>query len=282
MIIIADSGATKTHWVIMDDGSVQLELYSKGFNPYYYKTEEFTKSLFEQFRGKVIFEKISAIHFYAAGCSSDANAEIIRNALSRIFTNAQISANHDLYGAAIALLGNNRGIACILGTGSNSCLWDGQSIIHNVPSLGYMLGDEGSGTYLGKLLVREILLGIADKEITKQFYKTVQMDFSGVLDEIYKKPNPNQFLSQQSKFVRNHINNEYCHDLVKRSFDAFVSVQVSKYSGYHELPVSFTGSVAANFSDILQDVLIKHQIIMGKLIKEPMEGLIEYHRKKIN
>jgi len=277
MILVADSGATKTHWVLLNSGSVQMELYSTGFNPYYYKTEVFTESLLDQFNDKVEFDKISAIYFYAAGCSSPANAEIIRSALGKIFSHAQIEAHHDLYGAAIALLGNEKGIACILGTGSNSCLWDGQTIIHNVPSVGYLLGDEGGGTYLGKLLVREILLGIADQEISELFYDFVKMDFSGVLDEIYKKPNPNQFLSQQSKFIRSHIQNSYCKELVKRSFHDFVNVQLLKYPGYQNLSTCFTGSVAANFKEILVEVLKEHNIKMGKVIKEPMEGLIEYH-----
>jgi len=271
MKLIADSGATKTHWVLLNEGSVQLEIYSKGFNPYYYKSEDFTRSLLDQFRGKVTFDKVSDIYFYAAGCSSETNAEIIRVSLSWIFTNARISANHDLYGAAIALLGNEKGIACILGTGSNSCLWDGQTIVYNVPSVGYLLGDEGGGTYLGKLLVREILLGIADREIEKLFYESVKY-------EIYKKPNPNQFLSQQSKFIRAHIHHEYCRELVRRSFRAFVDVQLSKYPGYKNLPTCFTGSIAANFKEILEEVLSEHQIKLGKLIKEPMVGLIEYHK----
>ena len=160
MILIADSGATKTHWVLINKGIVELEIYSKGFNPYYYKAGDFTESLLNEFKGKVSYNDISSVYFYAAGCSSETNAEIIRNTLQAIFLNAIIEAHHDLYGAALALLGNNKGIACILGTGSNSCLWDGQSIIHNVPSVGYLLGDEGGGTYIGKLLVKEILLGI--------------------------------------------------------------------------------------------------------------------------
>ena len=167
MILIADSGATKTHWVLLDKGEVQLEVYSKGFNPYYYKADDFTQSLMEEFIGRISFKDISAIYFYAAGCSSKANVNIIQSSLSKIFVKATIFAHHDLYGAAIALLGNEKGIACILGTGSNSCLWDGQTIIHNVPSLGYLLGDEGGGTYTGKLLVREILLGIAPLEVSE-------------------------------------------------------------------------------------------------------------------
>lgn len=278
MILVADSGATKTHWVLLDKGTVQLEIYTKGFNPYYYKGDEFTESLLDEFIGNVSFKDISAIYFYAAGCSSKANVKIIQNTLSKIFVKASIVANHDLYGAAIALLGNEKGIACILGTGSNSCLWDGQNIIHNVPSVGYLLGDEGGGTYTGKLLVREVLLGIAEKEVADLFYDSVGLNFSSVLDRIYKEPNPNQFLSQQTKFLREYIAYPYCRDVVARSFGDFVNVQLIKYPGINSLPACFTGSVAANFQDILKEVLKKYGIQLGKIIKEPIEGLITYHK----
>ncbi len=279
MILVADSGATKTHWVLLDKGKVQLEVYSKGFNPYYYKADDFTQSLMDEFIGKISFKDISAIYFYAAGCSSKANANIIQSILSKIFVNASIFAHHDLYGAAIALLGNEKGIACILGTGSNSCLWDGQTIIHNVPSVGYLLGDEGGGTYTGKLLVREILLGIAPLEVSELFYDSLSLNFSSVLDRIYKEPNPNQFLSQQTRFLREFIDKPYCRDVVSRSFNDFVDVQLINYPGVKSLPASFTGSVAANFKDILKEVLNDHGIKMGKIIKEPMEGLIAYHSR---
>lgn len=277
MILIADSGATKTHWVLIDGGNVILEVYSSGFNPYYYKTEDFIQSLLAEFVGKISYDQIATVYFYAAGCSSKVNVEIIESALSTVFINAKIFANHDLYGAAIALLGNKSGIACILGTGSNSCLWDGKRITHNVPSVGYLLGDEGGGTYIGKMLVREILLGTADQEISELFYKSVNLNFSSVLDRIYKDENPNQFLSQQTKFLREHIEYPYCRELLTRCFGDFVDVQLSKYPDYNKRSVSFTGSIAANFEDILKEVLYSYGITMGKVIKEPMEGLIYYH-----
>lgn len=277
MILIADSGATKTHWVLLDKESVKIEVYSKGFNPYYYKGDKFTESLLEKFENNIAFNEVSSIYFYAAGCSSDANADIIKNTLNKVFRNAEIFAHHDLYGAAIALLGNEKGIACILGTGSNSCLWDGQNIIHNVPSVGYLLGDEGGGTYTGKLLVREVLLGNADKEITELFYKSVGLDFSSVLDRIYKKPNANQFLARQTKFLREHISHPYCQNLMARSFRDFIDVQLIKYPGVYSLPVCFTGSIASNFIEILSEVLMEHGMLLGKVMKEPIEGLIAYH-----
>lgn len=277
MILIADSGATKTHWVLIDRKRVKAEFYTSGFNPYYYGGENFVQSLKDSLNDRDLAGKVDMIYFYAAGCSSEANVKIVERLLGGVFENAGIVARHDLYGAAIALLGNTKGIACILGTGSNSCLWDGNNIIANVPSVGYLLGDEGGGTYSGMLLTREVLLGIADKEIAQLFYESVNMNFSAVLDKIYKEPNPNRFFSQQTKFLRQNIDNKYCREVMRRSFSDFVNVQLLNYPGVRSLPVSFTGSVAANFQDILVEVLNSKGISMGRIIKEPMEGLVEYH-----
>lgn len=277
MILIADSGATKTHWVMINDKQVVEELYTPGFNPYYYKAGQFEESLYRELSGKVPAEKIREIYFYGSGISSGTNKQIVKNALVKVFPHATISTHHDLHGAAIALFGNSKGIACILGTGSNSCLWDGHKIIANVPSLGYLLGDEGSGTYMGKVLVRDILIGDADKEITDLFYQENELDFNTTLDRIYKQPESNLFFASQSRFLRRNMHVPYCREVVFRVFQDFVKVQLSKYSGYDALPVSFTGSIAANFQDVLLEVLKEWDITPGKIMKEPMEGMIEYH-----
>lgn len=277
MILIADSGATKTHWVLINGQSVIEEIYTPGFNPYYYNTDDFEKSLQNDLAIKVPKGKLSHVYFYGSGISSDANEKIVKTAIHNVFPDTLIETYHDLHGAAIALLGNKSGIACILGTGSNSCLWDGQNVVANVPSLGYFLGDEGSGTYIGKLFVRDVLIGDADKEMTEIFYKENNLDFSATLDKIYKEPNPNQFLAKQTKLLRQHTDNDYCVGVINRAFDDFVKVQLFKYPGYDSLPVCFIGSIAANFIDILEEVLQKHGIKLGRVMKEPMEGMLEYH-----
>lgn len=277
MILVADSGATKTHWALISEKSVVREIYTPGFNPYYYEPDEFERSLSEELAGKVPAESLKQIFFYGSGISSDVNKNIVKNALKKVFPEVKIETYHDLHGAAIALFGNEKGIACILGTGSNSCLWDGHSIIANVPSLGYFLGDEGSGTYIGKLFVKDVLSGNADQETTNMFYDENKLTFSTALDQIYKEPNPNQFFAKQTKLLRNCKSNAYCQVVVSRAFDHFVKEQLFKYPGYDSLPVCFIGSIATNFKDILKDVLGNHNIKLGKVMKEPMEGLIEYH-----
>ena len=243
MILIADSGATKTHWVLISGKEVLEEFYTPGFNPYYYEAEHFQESLSKELAGRLPARKVQQLFFYGSGISSDSNRRIVAEALKVNFPEAIIHAHHDLHGAAIALLGNRKGIACILGTGSNSCLWDGQRVVANVPSLGYFLGDEGSGTYMGKLLVRDVLLGEADKEVADLFYDENRMDFGGVLDRIYKEENPNRFFAGQSRFLRNNIHLPYCRQVVTKSFQDFIEVQLSKYDGFDTLPVSFTGSI---------------------------------------
>jgi glucosamine kinase len=275
--LIADSGATKTHWVLLDGRKKSIEFYSPGFNPYYYDREQFRKSLNDALRTNLETDLVKEIHFYGSGVSSEENREIVRNSLSFIFPKVKVSVYHDLHGAAVALLGHEQGIACILGTGSNSCLWNGKEIIANVPSLGYLLGDEGSGTYMGKLLVRDVLIGEADPQIATLFFHENKLDFAGTLDRIYKEKYPNRFFSEQAKFLRKYRDTPYSTEIIIRNFEDFVRVQISKYPGYDKLPVSFTGSVAANFRDLLQEVLKKHSIKMGIIMKEPMEGLLRYH-----
>jgi len=280
MILIADSGATKTHWVLIDGKSVVEEIYTPGFNPYYYGTDDFEQALSEILSEEMKGHTVSHVFFYGSGVSSKANKRIVENILTVLFPDAVIETYHDLHGAAIALLGDKEGIACILGTGSNSCLWDGRKIVANVPSIGYLLGDEGSGTYIGKLLVRDVLLGEADKEVSGMFYAYNKLDFSGTLDHIYKETNPNLFFSKQTRFLKANLSNPYCRQVVRHAFEDFIKVQLSKYPGFDLLPVCFVGSIAVNFKEILLEVLSQHGIKASKIIKEPMEGLIEYYLGK--
>lgn len=277
MILIADSGATKTHWVLIDGEKVVKEVYTPGFNPYYYPTEEFERSIEDSLKKDIPENQPTHVYFYGSGISSESNKNIVKKAILKSFPQVVVNTYHDLTGAAVALLGNTKGVACILGTGSNSCLWDGDKILEAVPSLGYFLGDEGSGTYMGKLLVRDVLIGDADDEISNLFYENNKLDFSKTLDRIYKEENPNRLFAAQTKFLRNYLENKYVKQIVKKTFTDFVNVQLLKYSNVKNLPVCFTGSIAANFNNLLEEVLNENGIELGKIMKEPMQGMIEYH-----
>ena len=277
MFLIADSGSTKTEWALIEKGSVIQKILTKGFNPYYYQKADFVSDLKTSLQGKLPFDKIEKIFFYGAGCSSASNCSLVETSLKTVFPMAKIEVEHDLFAAGLALLGAGKGIACILGTGSNSCLWENKKIVNNIPSLGYMLGDEGSGTHIGKLLLKAILLGEADENLTKEFYNEFALKFSTALDKIYKEPDPNLFYSSLSPFANKHIDNTFCNFIVKQSFTKFIDRYISKYEGFQLLPVSFVGSVAFYFQDILKLVLKENNITLGRILCEPMEGLIEYH-----
>jgi N-acetylglucosamine kinase-like BadF-type ATPase len=280
MILIADSGSTKTQWVLLDNGKKLVDITTKGFNPYYYSKTELEKALFDELHIFINPDVVEEIYFYGAGCSTVNNCLLVKNALSSLFRKARIYAGHDLEGAAVSLLQESEGIACILGTGSNSCLWNGKKVIYNVPSLGYLLGDEGSGTYIGKLILQNILYGNADKKLTEIFYNKYQLDFESTLHKIYGEPNPNKFMSSLSIFVNENINYPECRNAVHKSFSDYISTQISKYPDFNKTNVSFTGSVAYHFQDILKEVLKENNITLGIILKAPMDGLIKYHSKK--
>ncbi len=277
MFLIADSGSTKTEWALIEKGNVVQKILTKGFNPYYYQKADFISDLKTSLSGQMAFNKIEKVFFYGAGCSSVSNCSMVEVSLKAVFSDALIKVEHDLFAAGLALLGDDKGIACILGTGSNSCLWENKKILDNVPALGYMLGDEGSGTHIGKLLLKGILLGEADTELSKTFYNSFNLSFDSILEKVYKEANPNLFYSSISPFANKHIDNAFCTFIVKQSFTKFIDRYISKYEGAQSLPVSFVGSVAFYFQDMLKLVLEENNMSLGKILREPMEGLIEYH-----
>lgn len=279
MKLIVDSGSTKTEWAILKSGELVKRFFSKGFNPYYTKEEEIEMYIGEAWPDSMQSAEIHKIYFYGTGCSAKENCSMVRSILQRFFPTAIISVNHDLIGAAVALLKNKKGIACILGTGSNSCLWDGKQIVENVPSLGYMLGDEGSGVYMGKLLLKKILGGKADGEIIQAFYEYVGMDFIQILHKIYKDPDAKQWIGSLSHFVTENIHLAWIEEVAKQSFHDFIDNQISEYSGFREMEISFLGSVAYHLQDVLMEVMREEGLKTGVILKSPMDGLIEYYRE---
>jgi len=282
MILIADSGSTKTSWLLTDGNKAIQHIETSGYNPYYYKDEGLLNTLKSELTPQVIDSSIREIFFYGSGCSSEANCSKVKSALNQLFPNTLIKVNHDLYGAALALLHNNSGIACILGTGSNSCYWDGQNIVSNVPSVGYLLGDEGSGTYIGKLILKGILEERAPLEIRDTFYLQHNITFERVLNIIYNEAHPNRFISKVSIFAEKYINNKWIRNTVKQSFIDFIENQIKQYKGYQKLEVSFTGSVAHYYKKILLEACEEHDIKTGIILKNPIDGLFKYHTNKMS
>ena len=281
MILIADSGSTKTSWIYTDGNKIIEEITTIGYNPNYHNAEILKNILRQQLLP--IIDNISIIEkifFYGSGCSSDEVCSVVKNTFNTFFPDAHIEVNHDLYGAAVALLKNSEGIACILGTGSNSCLWDGKQIIKNVPSVGYLLGDEGSGTYIGMKILKGIMEDKAPSFIINNFYKKYNTTFESVLKIIYEEPNPNNFISSICLFAQENINDNWIKNAIKQSFVDFIKNQIMHYNNFQSLPVSFTGSIAHFFKDILFEACIENDINLANIIKNPIEGLFYYHRNQ--
>ncbi len=279
MKLIIDSGTTKTHWVLLDNGKIVENFKTTGFNPYYTAAEAILQGISTELPESMRNRKVNKIFFYGTGCSTANNCLKIETILQHFFKKASIETHHDLYGAAVALQQNREGIAAILGTGSNSCLWNGHEIIENIPSVGWLIGDEGSATYLGKLLLKAFLGGEMPLEITAAFYDYIGLDFEGTLHKIYGEPQPNKWISSISPFASAHIENKDVRELVKKNFRDFLSVQIKKYSQYKRKEISFTGSVAWYFRDILTEVMQDEKLHAGTILQQPMDGLIEFHSR---
>jgi N-acetylglucosamine kinase-like BadF-type ATPase len=277
MILIADSGSTKTEWVIIHNSKTIKQCFSMGINPYFIDTKgiiDIIETEVIQNLGDITPNKI---FFYGSGCSTPTKKSTVENALKYFFPNASIQIEHDLLASARAVCGNKEGIACILGTGSNSCLYDGSNIIENVPSLGYLFADEGSGGYLGKLLLTNYLLGNLSLETTELFNLKYNYSLENILDAAYNKPKPNRFLASFSPFIHEHLHIPEVKEIAMQNFRDFFTKQVCKYSNYQKMNVSFIGSVAFYYAPLIHEIAKEYDLNISTIIKSPMEGLIKYH-----
>lgn len=286
--LIADAGSTKVEWVIIsEDGNIEARVTTHGLNALMADPEEVTK-LFA--KAKSLLKPVATvdeIYYYGAGCATPLICKKIKDALMETWATSghplsdeDIHVDSDLLGAARALLGHKPGIACILGTGSNSCLFDGEKITHNVPSLGFILGDEGSGAALGKRLISDAFKGQLPKLVRDNFLSLYELTQEEILDYTYRRPAANRFLASLVPFLKDHLWNPYVYSLVREEFKSFLKRNVSLYPGSHSLPLSFTGSIAYIFSDILSEAAEAQGLKVGKIEKSPMEGLIAFHTSK--
>ena len=277
MYLIADGGATKTDWALVDNGKLISRIYTLGMNPFQASEEIIENIVRDQLVTQLPAQAISpSIFFYGAGCTPE-KCIVIKGILSKFFPESNIFVSSDLLGSARGLCGHQPGIACILGTGSNSCYYDGENIAENTPSLGYVLGDEGSGAVIGKTLVADILKGIMPEHITKKFYEETQLTKADILDKVYRQPMPSRFLASMTPFVSRHKEEEpFLRDLAVRNFRLFFSRCIVPYKRPH-LKVNFVGGLAFSFETELKEAAAAEGFEVGKIAKGPMEGLILYH-----
>jgi glucosamine kinase len=281
MILIADSGSTKTDWRIVTADTVLDQAQTAGFNPMYQEADEIYKELHDVLLPQLHGRRPSAIYYYGAGCSSPERNKRVEDALYRAFPESVLYVDHDLLGAARALCGRKPGIACILGTGSNTCLYDGKDIIDNVPSLGFLLGDEGSGAYMGKLLIKAYLYRELPEELALSLKNTYNLTKDGILDTLYGSSIPSRYMATFAKFMHEKQKNPIIRAMIYENFSEFFERHVLKYEGHENLPVNFVGSIAFHFGDILKQVAQKYGLTVETIIKSPSEGLITYHQELI-
>jgi glucosamine kinase len=280
MILIADSGGSKIDWRLLNlDGTI-VQANTPGFNPYYQPIDDLTTNFREVTIPKAT-DGINKIFFYGAGVSSEKNQQTIRNAFLEFFPEAQIEIGWDLLAAARALCGREPGIACIMGTGSNSCLYDGERIIGNVANLGWILADEGSGANIGRKFLVDYLRETMPQDLRAQFHQRFPLTREEFLERIYQQERPSAFLASFTKFIFQHLKSPYCYKLVYSSFAEFYENNVMKYENYQNLKVHFTGSIAFYFCDILRQVANDKGITVKNILEGPIAGLTLYHQKDL-
>ncbi len=274
--LIADSGSTKTEWCLTGSGNKKAT--TQGLSPYFLTGPQITDILGKELSPAIRTSNPSEIYFYGTGCRSSENAKMVKRAIGKVFPSSKIFVDHDLMGAAKALCGNEKGVACILGTGSNSCYYNGKKIIKNSPGLGYVLGDEGSGAYLGKKVIQYYLYNTFEPDLMERFNIKYNTTSSDILDAVYKKPLPNRYLSGFVPFLVENRGHFMIENIIEDSFNDFFFNHIYKYTESWTMPVNFVGSVAFGFKDVLQDMCNSYELQLGKVLKNPMDGLIKFHQ----
>jgi len=281
MIIIADGGSTKTNWCLLDNAGKKVYFNTEGYNPYFVSSEYIQNSLKKGLPNDLPIEQIDELYYYGAGVHNEEKANIIKDAFSVLFSTAKISVGHDLLAAARALLGTETGFAAILGTGTNTCIYDGEDVAFNIDSAAYILGDEGSGCYIGKKLLTDYVRGLMPENVREEFWKTYQITPDEVMDKVYTQPLANRFCASFSKFVYdNNVNIEYSRNIVKVSFVDFFTNLVSKYPNYKDYTFNCIGSVGYNFRNVLEETANEFGMKVGKITRSPIDDLVKYHQNK--
>lgn len=280
MILLADSGSTKTDWGLVENGKLVKRLRTSGMNPFQMSeeaiTEEIKTHLVPELPGTVLDE----VHFYGAGCTKEKQPIVERALRANLTINGECEVASDMLGAARGICGHKPGIACILGTGSNSCSYDGKNLVKNVSPLGFILGDEGSGAVLGKLLVGDVLKNQMPEAITKRFFEKYKLTSAEIIDRVYRQPKPNTFLASFVPFLEVNIDEPKIYNLVKESFRSFLRRNVMQYDGWQTLPIGFNGSIAKIYKKPLLEALEEEGMHLGRIIQAPMEAMVEYHVEK--
>ncbi|MGC8750850.1 N-acetylglucosamine kinase [Hydrotalea sp.] len=276
--LVADSGATKCEWCLIQPRKT-TSFATQGLSPYFLGKEAMTDIIRKEVLPNLSKNtSIDSVHFYGTGLGNPNHAKMVNKVLKSIFPSSKIEVNTDILAAARALCGNENGIACILGTGSNSCYYNGKKIVKNRAGIGYILGDEGSGAYLGKKVVQYYLYETFDAELMEKFKKQYGLSPTEILENVYQKPLANRYLASFTLFLAENRGHYMIENIIEDGLNDFFYQHLLKYKEIWEYPINFIGSVAFGFSDILQELCTAYEFKVGKILQKPMEGLIAYHR----
>jgi len=293
MILLADSGSTKTHWCLMTANGQSSDIFTDGMNPVMQTPQAIADTVGNQLLPQIArllwAGTVTHVFFYGAGCTVE-KGPVVREVLQSFFKQAQIEVASDMLGAARALMQHKRGIVCILGTGSGTCLWDGEKIEKTVPSLGFILGDEGGGAALGKRLVADIWKNQLGSELKAQFLQEYPMSVGELIEKVYRQPMPNRYLASLSRFCADHMDNKRIYDLLYDHFTDFVVRNLEQYyqdendieiEDTQHLQVGFVGSIAYYYREVLEEVMDDMGFPVSRIMQDPMEGLKKYHKADI-
>lgn len=278
MILIVDCGSTKAEWVVLENKNVVEKYITNGFNPNFCNLNILSSVTLDFIGKNAEYKSITKIYFYCSGCGNEDNVAKVKIILKDIFVKAEVEVYPDVLASCHALFGNENGIACILGTGSNACLYDGKNIVKNAVSLGYVLGDEGSGCHIGKQIVHDYFYYTMPNDLRQKFSDEFKLTRDALIESVYKSPQPSRFLASFTKFAAGNIGNQYIVDLVSKSFNEFIDYCICPLTKEDNgETVGFVGSVAYYFKDVLKQCLENHHFNVGKIIKSPMDGLIRFY-----
>ncbi len=289
MILLADSGSTKVHWCLVTASGQCSDVFTDGINPLFQTSDAMRNSISNQLLPQIApllwAGTLTHVFFYGAGCTPEKKV-FVQRALEGVFKKATVSVDSDMLGAARGLLGRNAGVACILGTGSGSCFYNGETIEWCVPSLGYILGDEGSAAVLGKRLVGDLLKNQLGDDLKEAFFQEYETSMADIIEHVYRQPFPNRFLAKLSKFCADHIDDQRIHALVYDHFVQFIRRNLVQYFKHSEFSlqnsaVGFIGSIAYYYKPILEEAMRAEGLPLGTILKDPIEGLKEYHKDSV-
>ncbi len=275
--LIIDSGSTKAECCLLYEGKKKT-IKIKGISPYFLSSDEMSDIFRKDLLPKIKNTLPQEIYYYGTGCANIENKKAVKKALQSVFVKAKIFVENDLIGAARAACGNRKGIACILGTGSNSCYFDGKKIKKNSPGLGYVLGDEGSGAFLGKKVIQYYLYETFDEDLKYIFDKKYQTNVAEILENVYKKPLPNRYLAGFALFLAENRGHFMIENIIEDGLNDFFFTHLCKYTESWSLPINFVGGVAFGFKDVVKELCSVYEFKLGRILKTPMQGLVEYHQ----